>query len=302
MNPEKDRESEKKVLKAQSGGKRLDKYMAGILDFSRSKIKREIKKGRVLVNNAPASPSRTLKKGDRIEYSIKPPHRDHIIAQDIPLDIIAQSEDYVIINKPPDLVVHPAPGNPDGTLLNGLMNRYETPYLVHRLDKDTSGVMIAALNENAARLIKKQFKKKKVKKIYLTLVEGIIKEDAGQIDVPIKRDSRDRTKMRAGWTGARKSATRFRVKRRLNNATYVEAYPLTGRTHQIRVHFSHMGHPVLGDRKYGSPPFGAHPKGTSYRAPRQMLHAWQVSFEDPSSGKRVSYKVVPPKDFQELLS
>jgi 23S rRNA pseudouridine1911/1915/1917 synthase len=284
---------DKKVLKAKDTGKRLDKYMAEHLKFSRSKIKRNIKKGRVLVNKKNKSPHYTIKEGDLIEYEIKSRRKDHIIPENIPLEIVEEKEGYIIINKHPDMVVHPAPGNPDGTLLNGLAYKYKTPRLVHRLDKDTSGVMIAALDEKSALRIKKQFKKKKVKKIYLALVDGILENDAGEIDVPIKRDTRDRTKMRAGWTRARKSTTRYRVRKRLNNATYIEAYPLTGRTHQIRVHFDHLGHPVIGDRKYGDPPF---------RAPRQMLHAWQVSFEEPASKKRVSYTVKVPEDFQKILT
>ncbi len=287
------KKEESKILEAVRSGQRLDKYMAGHLKFSRSKIKKNIKKGQVLVNKEEKRPHYTLKKGDRIEYLIKSADKGHIIPQNISLKIFKETSEYVIINKPSDFVVHPAPGNPDGTLLNALAYRYKTPRLVHRLDQDTSGVMIAALNDKSALNIKKQFKKKKVKKIYLALVKGILENEAGQIDIPIKRDSRDRTKMRAGWTSGRKSTTRYRVRERFHNATYVEVYPLTGRTHQLRVHFSHLGHPILGDRKYGEPP---------YKAPRQMLHAWQVSFYDLATKKRVSYTIEPPEDFLKSLS
>ncbi len=215
-----------------------------------------------------------------------------------PGPILYQDKHFAVIDKPPDLVVHPAPGNKSSTLLNGLIKKFKEPHLVHRLDKDTSGLLIVALDEKTALNIREQFKEKEVKKVYVAIVKGIIKEEAGEISVPIKRSRRDPTKMSVGYSHARDSTTRFKVKERLNGATFVEIYPLSGRTHQIRVHFAYYGYPVLGDRKYG----GESIRTVPILPPRQMLHAWQISFKEPETEKRIHFEAPVPDDFKRILS
>ena len=210
-----------------------------------------------------------------------------------PLSIIFQNEEIVIIDKPSGLTVHQAPREKSITLLEMLSGRFPTPYIVHRLDKDTSGIIIVALNESVAFELKKQFKDRAVKKIYLAIIKGQICEDAGEITFPIKRSLRDPTKMSVRWFGGREARTRWTVLERLNNATYIEVYPLSGRTHQIRVHFAHLGHPIMGDKKYGSK--------CDLAIPRHMLHASQISFKDPFTGRMRHFESALPEDFKKTL-
>ncbi|MFH1414758.1 MAG: RluA family pseudouridine synthase [Elusimicrobiota bacterium] len=280
---------EKKILVAGTGERsRLDVFLAEELGFSRSRVKKLIEAGQVNVNETVKNCNYRVIEGDSILVDLPDKQKSTLEAQDIQFEILHTADSYAVINKPPGIVVHPAPGNKSGTLLNGLLGRFPDPHLVHRLDKDTSGVMVIALDEKSALDLRRQFKSREVKKVYSALVEGVIPEEAGEICVPIKRSVKDPTRMSVGWTDARKSITRFRVKEKLNNATLVEIYLLTGRTHQIRVHFSYYGYPVVGDKKYG--------QGT-IPAPRQMLHACQISFRDPASGERVYHEAPVPQDF-----
>ncbi|MFC2091322.1 RluA family pseudouridine synthase [Elusimicrobiota bacterium] len=272
---------------------RLDVYLSREINQTRSRLKKMIETGAVRVNDECRNCSYKVQKNDIITVE-SIPEKDRIrnmFTSDYGL--ISQQDNYLIINKPAGVVVHPAATHKEGTLLDALQKVYSSPQLVHRLDKETSGVLIVALNENTAFDIREQFRKKEIKKIYLALVEGIIKEDSGEINIPIRRSRRDPTKMSVGWSNARDSLTRFKVKKRYEKCTYVEVYLLTGRTHQIRVHFSYMGYPVLGDKKYGR---------SVIKAPRHMLHAWQISFSDPSSGKRVYYESELPEDFKGIIS
>ncbi|MGM0440807.1 MAG: RluA family pseudouridine synthase [Elusimicrobiota bacterium] len=276
---------------------RLDKYLAGELAISRTKIQKLIEEKKVTVDGKYKDSHFPLKGGEKIVYE---PYKEEksgsgdseVKPENIPLDIVHEEENFLILNKPADLVVHPAPKNRTGTLLNGLMSKYKNPQLVHRLDKDTSGVMVVALNDEAALNLRKQFKDRKVKKVYIALLNGRLEQRAGEIKAPIRRSRRDRTKMEVSWHGAKKSITRYKVIEKRNNISLIEIYPLSGRTHQIRVHFSYLGFPVLGDKKYGKITGGA---------ARQMLHAWQISFNHPVKNKRTSFKINPPEDFSSIL-
>ncbi len=271
---------------------RLDKYLSLKLNDTRSKIKRYIDSGYIQVNGKLKNCHYKVACGDEITIEVPEIKNNNIKAQDINLEIIHEDKHYIIVNKPPGLVVHPAPGNRNGTLLNGLMEKHENPQLVHRLDKDTSGLLIVALDDDTALNIRNQFKMREVKKVYHAIVDGNMKEESGEISAPIKRSRRDPTKMDVGWSNARGSTTRFKVLKQLDEATLVEIYLLTGRTHQIRVHFSYYGYPVSGDAKYGD---------LKVKASRQMLHAKQISFTDPDSKKRVYYESQYPGDFSKLL-
>jgi 23S rRNA pseudouridine1911/1915/1917 synthase len=278
-------------ITAVKSGQRLDKYLTTETDITRSKIKKLIESGNVQVNNEIKTAHYKVMADDEIKLTI-PEEKKFKKPEDIPLNKIYESKNYVMINKPPDLIVHPAPNQKEGTLLNGLQKEYKDPHIVHRLDKDTSGVIAVALDEKTALNLRKQFKDRTVKKVYVTIIEGVLEEDTGEINVPIRRSRRDPTKMSVGWSGARESVTRFKVLKRLNGATLVEVYLLSGRTHQIRVHFAYYGHPVIGDTKYGKDKLGA---------PRQMLHAWRISFSDPETDQRVYYEAPTPEDFNEMI-
>ncbi|MFW6134376.1 MAG: RluA family pseudouridine synthase [Elusimicrobiota bacterium] len=274
---------------------RLDKYLAKKTGFSRTKIKNAIESGLVKVNNELKSSHFRLSGGEKISYCIPEKEELSLKPQDIPIEVTYSDEYIAVINKQPGIVVHPGRGHRDKTILNGLKSMFESPILVHRLDKDTSGILIAALNEQSALSLRKQFKKRKVKKVYIALVEGEIEGEGGEISVPIKRSRRDPTRMGVGWSRAKESKTRYRVVEKLDNATYVEVYPLSGRTHQIRVHFSYIGHPVIGDKKYSS-------QKREYLAERQMLHSYQIAFEHPENKERLHFESPIPEDFKSVLN
>ncbi|MGM0567603.1 MAG: RluA family pseudouridine synthase, partial [Elusimicrobiota bacterium] len=271
--------------------KRLERYLASKIDMTRSALKKLIEKELVRVDGSLKSAHYGVSAGEVIECEI-PEKKKNIEPGKLECNIIYDDEDIAVVNKSPGVVVHPAPTTKGATLLNALACKYKSPHIVHRLDKDTSGVMIVALNEKAAYKIRKQFSQRKVRKVYKALAAGEIKQKSGEIAAPVKRSRRDPTKMRVGWFNARKAVTRFRVMKRYSNASFLELYPITGRTHQIRVHLSYMGHPILGDGKY-SETFGA--------ARRQMLHAERISFIHPGSGSRERFFAPLPDDFTGVL-
>ncbi len=278
----------KKKIKAETNAKpRLDRYLALKLKISRSQIKKLIDKGRVKVSGKPVNAHYGVLEGDIIECSI-PTQKKLIEPGRVNYFTLYRDREIAIINKGPGVIVHPAPTVDEATLLNALSTEYESPHLVHRLDKDTSGVMIIALNRESALNIRKQFAARKVKKIYKALVEGRVEKKSGEIGAPIKRSRRDPTKMTVGWVGARKSLTRFNVVELYEKASQLELYPITGRTHQIRVHLSYYGNPVIGDKKYSQKPI---------EGLRHLLHAEQISFRHPGSGKRQSFSAPLPDDF-----
>ena len=240
---------------------RLDVFLSeNQTEFSRSHLKRLIELGHASVNDSPAQAKYRIKTGDKIILNIYPPSSSGIEAESIPLTIIYEDEAMLVVNKPAGMVVHPAPGHVKGTLVNALLNHcsdlsgiggVERPGIVHRLDKDTSGVVLIAKNEIAHRILANQFKNRKVKKIYLALVRGIVKSAAGVIETSIGRHKTNRKKMTATMNQGRQAETRYEVIETLGHFSYLRLFPKTGRTHQIRVHLASIHHPVLGDSLYG---------------------------------------------------
>ena len=293
-------------LFADHDGERLDAFLARRCghELSRSSAHRLIAEGQVTVNGAASKPSHRLRHGDDVVVLLPPPQVMTLEAEAIPLRIVYQDEDVIVVDKPPGLTVHPAAGHPRGTLVNALLticpelaNIKGTlrPGIVHRLDKDTSGLLVVAKNEAAQASLAGQLKEREVHKVYLALVRGRVEPPQGVIDAPIGRHPRRRQRM-AVIEGGRAAQTRYRVRELLDDAgvaySLVEAEPLTGRTHQIRVHFASIGHSVVGDRLYGkaSPLVG-----------RQFLHAWRLGFRLPTSGRYQEFESPLPGDLAGAL-
>ena len=285
-------------------GERLDKFVADALpDLSRSTVQRLIKEGEVLVGGKAAKPSYKVEPGDEVRVNIPPPAPSELSpAPEIPLDIVYQDPDLLVLNKPAGLVVHPAHGHTDDTLVNALLAHVpdivgvggvQRPGIVHRLDRDTSGLLLVAKHDQAQLALQAQFKERTVRKIYLALLEGQLTTPRGRIDAPIGRDPRDRKRM-AVVSDGRPAQTDFVVLEALAETTLVEADLLTGRTHQIRVHFASLGHPIVGDAIYGR-------KKLRFGATRQALHAYRLAFNLPSTGERVEFTAPLPADLRALL-
>jgi 23S rRNA pseudouridine1911/1915/1917 synthase len=292
---------EKRAFEVSEGATRLDKFLADVCpDITRSQIQKLIQDGKVTVNAASERPSHKLKNGDRVAILIPAPEPASLIPEDIPFDVVYEDPDIVIINKPAGLAVHPAPGHPSHTLANALLKRFPDlagfgaslrPGIVHRLDKDTSGLMVIARNEKARLLLVNEFKCRTVKKCYIVLVRGKLLPERGAIDAPIGRDPANRKRMAIVSKG-REARTDYRVIEHLNGFSLVEARIQTGRTHQIRVHFAAIGHPVFGDPVYGvkSPLLG-----------RQFLHAYCLELKLPSNGQTRSFTLDLPGDLKRVL-
>jgi 23S rRNA pseudouridine1911/1915/1917 synthase len=289
-------------------------------EHSRNVIQRWIKEGNVLVNGRPARANYRLAVGDRIQLELpEAPRPTTLEAEAIPLPILYEDVDIVVVNKPAGLVVHPAPGHAGGTLVNAILHHVPDlagiggemrPGIVHRLDKDTSGTMVVAKHEAALRNLQAQFKSRKVEKLYMALVEGKIDEDQGRIVAPIGRDPRDRKRMAVIFAEnplalkTRPATTEYKTLARyavpLQNETgrgsftLVQAHPITGRTHQIRVHFTWLGHPLVGDPIYGL-------KRQRLNAPRLFLHAARLAFRLPSTGEWVEFNAPLPPELQGVL-
>lgn len=306
----------------EAGEDRLDRWLTQQLpEHSRSAIQRWIKEGKVLVNNHPARANYRLSTGDTIDIELPDaPRPAALTAEAIPLPILFEDQDIVVVDKPAGLVVHPAAGHSSGTLVNAILHHIPDlggiggearPGIVHRLDKDTSGVMVVAKGEAALRNLQAQFKNRKVGKLYIALVEGQINEDHGRISAPIGRDPRNRKRMavlladKARSATARPAATEFEVLARYNIAlqndlgrgafTLIQAHPITGRTHQIRVHFAWFGHPLVGDPIYGL-------KRQRLIVPRLFLHAARLGLALPSTGQWTEFEAPLPSDLQETLN
>lgn len=281
---------------------RLDKFLIDKLNISRNKVQEMIKQKLVMVNDKPVKNSYQLRRGDeiqvigelKVETSVKPEMMD--------LDIVYEDDDLIIINKPSGMVVHPAAGHYTNTLVNGLLahtnalssnNGDLRPGIVHRIDKDTSGLLIVAKNDFTHEALAKQLKDKTLSRIYLALVSGRINHDTATIDAPIGRDASDRKKMCVTDVNAKAAVTHFRVLKRYKNATLIECKLETGRTHQIRVHLNYIKHPIINDSVYGSTrnttPFG------------QVLHAKEISFTHPRTGKKMTFSADVPNEFKEIL-
>ena len=282
-------------------GLRLDQFLAQAdLGLTRSRLRQLISGGNVLVNGAAAKPAQRLRSGDLVSVSVPAPRPPGVVAQDIPIAVVYQDPDLVVVDKPAGLSVHPGPGHPDRTLVNGLLALCPDiqgiggeirPGIVHRLDKDTSGLMIAAKTQDAHNRLSRQIKDREVRKGYLALVDGLPSPESGTIDVPIGRDPRRRTRMAVVPEG-RESRTGYRLLEHLGAHSLLELQLHTGRTHQARVHLAWLGHPLLGDGVYGR---------HSPLLPRHFLHAHHLAFAHPASGEPLEFRSQLPADLQAAL-
>jgi 23S rRNA pseudouridine1911/1915/1917 synthase len=290
---------------AQESNIRLDQFLANQrTGLSRSRIHALITEGFVLLNGQSARPSQKVRLGDRVALTVPPPRGLDLVPQSIPLTVVYQDEALIVIDKPAGLSVHPGPGHSDGTLVNALLARCPDikgvggvirPGIVHRLDKDTSGLMVVAKTEEAHQSLSGQFKEHSVTKRYLALVLGIVEPASGQIDAPIARDPRHRKRM-AVVMGGREARTGYRVVEQFIGHSLLEVYPETGRTHQIRVHLAYLGYPLLGDGMYGKP---------SPLLDRHFLHAHLLGFRHPIDGASLEFRSGLPNDLRcavEFLS
>jgi 23S rRNA pseudouridine1911/1915/1917 synthase len=303
------------TVSAGEAPQRLDRYLWSKLHGpSRAKIQRWIETGRVLVNDAPRRPSQKVRPGDRVRITIPPPEPTALRPEAIPLDIRYEDEHLLVVNKPAGLVVHPAPGHRRGTLVNALLHHCgalkevggrERPGLVHRLDKETSGVLVVAKTEPAYRELLAQFKAHTIERRYLALVAGRPMPRQGEITLAIGRDRLHRKKFSPRTTRPKAAATRYRVLEQFHTAALVEVAPLTGRTHQIRVHFSAIRHPVLGDSLYGGPAIKqitADAAEAGIVIPRQLLHAQSLGLRHPATGEFIRWEAPPPEDMSTVIA
>lgn len=284
--------------------KRLDMFISEMnADLSRSRAQKLIEKEFISVNGAPAKSKYRLKAGDRIEGAIPDPEPLDAVAEDIPLNILYEDDSIIAVDKPPGMVVHPAPGHISGTLVNALLYHcgdlagiggVERPGIVHRLDKDTSGIVAVAKTDAAMQRLADQFKNREIKKVYLALVKGVLKRRRGIINSPIGRHRIHRKKMALDSKG-RESQTEYELIRQLDGFAYIRLFPKTGRTHQIRVHLASIGHPVLGDELYG----GKTGKGSAM--PRQALHAHKLELEHPE-GYTLKIESPLPEDILAFMN
>ena len=286
-------------------GKRIDSFIPMVQeDISRSMVQKLIEQKNIKVNGKETKHSYKLKLDDEIEIFVPEAKEINLKAQDIPLNVIYEDNDIIVINKPKGMVVHPANGNPDGTLVNAVMNKCKDslsgiggeirPGIVHRLDKDTSGAIIVAKNDKAHIALSEQLKNHEVKKTYLALVRGIIKENEATINMPIARSKKDRKKMDVDKDG-KEAITHFKVLGRYKNKyTLLQINLETGRTHQIRVHLSHIGYPIIGDEVYSN-------GKNEWNISGQCLHAWKLEFIHPITGKKISLEAEIPEYLKNII-
>lgn len=289
------------VVSDQDSG-RLDKVVTNHYpDLTRSKIQNLIKQEQILVNQAPTTNRYKVSENDVIDVTLPNPVEVSVKPEKMNLDIVFEDDDVIVVNKPQGMVVHPAPGHENGTLVNGLLdhaplatvNGELRPGIVHRIDKDTSGLLMVAKNDQAMLSLSAQLKAKTNQRKYLAIVHGNFKEEAGTINAPIGRSKKDRKKMAIVEDG-RPAVTHFKVLERFTDYTLIECELETGRTHQIRVHLKYIGHPVAGDPLYG-------PRNT-LKGNGQFLHAKLLGFKHPRTGEELVFEVDPPQIFQDTLS
>lgn len=301
----------------QESGARLDKFLAERLsDVSRSAVQRLVGEGQITVNGEPVKASYKVQTGDRVVVYLPPPEDAELVAQEIPLDIVYEDEHLLVINKPAGMVVHPAPGHPEGTLVNALLayapelaagqerpaEGDRRPGIVHRLDRDTSGLIVVARSEKVQRTLQRQFAERQVTKAYLALLDGHLQPAWGRIEAPIGRDPNHRQRMTV-LPGGREAITEYHVLEQFAHQvgpaagrySLVEAEPHTGRTHQIRVHFASINHPVLADPVYGR-------RRCPLPLQRQFLHARRLAFQHPVARKRVDLEAPLPSDLEQVLA
>ena len=278
---------------------RIDKYLAEELGISRSTVKKMIDEGFVLVNGKKAKASLILSETDELFVKDGFIKEASFEAEDIPINIVYEDDDLLVINKKSGMVVHPGNGNTSGTLVNALMHYTKNlsnkeafrPGIVHRIDKDTSGLMLVAKNDKAHDILAEGFKNKTIKRAYIALVCGVIGEDTGVIDAPIGRDAKDRKKMCVTSENSKKAVTHFKVLKRYEHYTLLRLILDTGRTHQIRVHMKYIGHPVYNDPVYGK----------AYNDFGQFLHSASIDFEQPTTHEHLHFECDVPKEFQDFL-
>ena len=291
-------------LVAKEGGIRLDAFIAQNSEFSRSHIKKITDDGLVKVNGVVQKGKYTVKIGDAIEFFIPEAKPLEVKPVNIPIEIIYQDSDVAIINKPQGLTVHAGNGTDDNTLVNALLYSLDSlsgingvirPGIVHRIDKDTSGLLIVAKNDKAHISLASQIEKKTCRRIYLALLHGKVKEDSGVIDTYIDRSSKDRTAYAVSTNKGRRAVTDYKVVKRYDGYTLCEFSLRTGRTHQIRVHSKHLGTPVVGDKTYG-------PKKCPFALDGQLLHAYSLTFVHPTTGEEMTFKCDIPDYFKAVVS
>ena len=291
------------VVSANEAKLRLDQFLAKRLpEFSRSRLQQLIRDGFVRVNNSTSRPRQIVRGGDKIELTEPPLEKIETLPEAIPLEILFEDDDLIVINKPPGLVIHPGAGHREHTLVNALLNHCTTlsgiggkerPGIVHRLDKETSGCLVVAKNDATHRDLSNQFAARTVEKIYLALVAGKLRKPAGIIEGKIGRHPVHRKRMSATTLRGRAAKTEYRVVRASDQASLIECRLHSGRTHQIRVHLHHLGHPVLGDKVYA-------PR-LAKDFPRQMLHAWKLGFRHPRTEEWKSLEAPLPDDFAAAI-
>ncbi len=292
------------ITVSHGSGQRLDVFLtAHLTEMARSQIQKLIADQRVRLNGTWTKPAHRLKAGDVVEVEIEEENEERLLAEDIPLDVIYQDDDIIVLNKPAGLVVHPGAGISSGTLANALIYHFPgiervghpaRPGIVHRLDKETSGVMVVARSQKAYTELKRQFRTREVEKIYLALVWGRIQVEAGKFDWALGRHPKYRQRISIRTHKPRSALTFFSVKKILENLTLLEVKPVTGRTHQIRVHLAAAGHPVVGDPRYGG-------RDKSRKYTRLFLHAWRIVFSHPTRGTLAEFYAPIPPEFQAVI-
>lgn len=295
-------------------GSRIDSYLAGSrpeLGLSRSRIQELIREGLITVEGKPVKPHHKLSGSETVEITIPDLKPLDVLPADIPISVLYEDADLIVVDKPAGMVVHPAPGNREGTLVNALLHHckdlsgiggVERPGIVHRLDKDTSGAMIAAKNDQAHRNLSSQLKSRKIRKVYWAVVRGRMIKDAARIEAPIGRHERQRKKMTTHAPRGREALTLYDVQERFEDCTLLKLELKTGRTHQIRVHLSSIHHPIVGDPVYGGKHFRkVFRNGEERSAKRQMLHSGLIGFVHPRTGEYMEFRSELPPDMQEVI-
>ena len=292
------------IVSQEEKGKRLDTYIPSVdTDITRTSAQRLIEDGNILVNGKNVKVSYKIQENDKISVEIPEPKQIELKAQDIPIEIVYEDSDIIVVNKPKGMVVHPANGNPDGTLVNAIMAICKDslsgiggeirPGIVHRIDKDTSGLLIVAKNDNSHVKMSEQIKNHEVKKTYIALVRGVFKENEATIDMPIGRSTSDRKKMAVNKNG-KNAITHIKVLKRFDKYTLLQVNIETGRTHQIRVHLSHIGYPIVGDYTYSN-------GKNEFDVIGQCLHAQKLEFKHPITQKDMCLEAELPQYFKDIL-
>ncbi|HHV59942.1 MAG TPA: RluA family pseudouridine synthase [Clostridiaceae bacterium] len=290
---------------ADDDGQRIDVWLAKHMeDHSRSHIQKLIQTGQVMVNGIIVKSNYKVRKGDNINISVPEAQILNVEPENIEIDILYEDDDIIVVNKPKNMVVHPAAGNFSGTLVNALLSHCKDslsdingiirPGIVHRIDKDTTGVLVVAKNNRAHEVLSQKLKNHDIVRVYEAIADGVIKEDEATIDAPIGRHPTDRKKMAVNVKNSREATTHFKVLERFPKHTYIECRLETGRTHQIRVHMAYIGHPLLGDKVYGK-------KKQPFDLEGQVLHAKVLGFEHPISGKYMEFTAELPEYFKDIL-